>query len=128
LGLNSEKLKDGCRLENFYLEELYELLNDEESCVRIEAIEASIEVLDVMGLENVEKKFMPPLLKMLNLKSNAEEVLPRMSKLIGKIVHKLTKDELHLKYKEAFLSYFSWISESEDDGIRLNAAYNLPAF
>jgi hypothetical protein len=106
LSLNAEKLKEGNRLENVYLPELYELLNDEESMVRIEAIEASIEVLTTMGVENVEKQFMPPLLKMLNLKATTEDVVPRMSKLIGKITHKLMQLDLHQKHKEPILNYF----------------------
>jgi len=128
LSLNAEKLKEGNRLENVYLPELYELLNDEESMVRIEAIEASIEVLTTMGVENVEKQFMPPLLKMLNLKATTEDVVPRMSKLIGKITHKLMQLDLHQKHKEPILNYFLWLTEVEEDEIRLNAAFNLPAF
>jgi hypothetical protein len=96
--------------------------------VRIEAIEASIEVLDTMGLENVEKQFIPPFLKMLNLKTASEGVAPRMSRMIGKISHKLMIMELHLKYKEQIFNYFIWMFESQNDQIRLNAAYNLPAF
>jgi hypothetical protein len=96
--------------------------------VRIEAIEASIEVLDTMGLENVEKEFIPPFLKMLNLRNLDEDFAPRMSKMIGKISHKLMINELHLKYKEQIFNYFVWMFESQDDKIRLNAAYNLPSF
>lgn len=55
LSKQAEKLKQGSRLESVYLPELYELLHDEEIIVRIEAIEASIEVLDVMGSADVEK-------------------------------------------------------------------------
>lgn len=63
---NHEILRKGPRLESVYLPELYELLNDEEVMVRLEAIEASIEVLDAMGPTNLAKQFTPPLLKMLS--------------------------------------------------------------
>ena len=43
------------RLEDFYLPEIYELLNDEESYVRIEVIEAILEILEHLQLETIEQ-------------------------------------------------------------------------
>ena len=43
---NKEELVGTERLEEVYLPEVYELLNDEESLVRIEVIEAILEVLE----------------------------------------------------------------------------------
>lgn len=71
---------------------------------------------------------MPPFLKMLNMKTLGEDIVERMSKMIGKIAHKLMQVDLHLKYKEPILSYYTFICESEDDSIRFSAASNLPAF
>ena len=42
------------RLEELYLPEIYELLNDEESYVRIEVIEAILEILEHLQLETIE--------------------------------------------------------------------------
>ena len=43
---NSANLVGTERLEDLYLPEIYELLNDEESYVRIEVIEAILEILE----------------------------------------------------------------------------------
>ena len=53
------------RLEEIYLPEIYELLNDEESYVRIEVIEAILEILEHLSLETIETQFIPNLLKAL---------------------------------------------------------------
>ena len=43
---NSKDLIGSERLEELYLPEIYELLNDEESYVRIEVIEAILEIME----------------------------------------------------------------------------------
>lgn len=48
---NAKELVGTERLEDFYLPEIYELLNDEESYVRIEVIEAMLEILEHLQLE-----------------------------------------------------------------------------
>lgn len=53
------------RLEEIYLPEIYELLNDEESYVRIEVIEAILEILEHLSLETIETQFIPNFLKAL---------------------------------------------------------------
>lgn len=55
------------RLEEIYLPEIYELLNDEESYVRIEVIEAILEILEHLSLETIETQFIPNFLKALNI-------------------------------------------------------------
>ena len=55
------------RLEEIYLPEIYELLNDEESYVRIEVIEAILEILEHLSLESIETQFIPNFLKALNI-------------------------------------------------------------
>ena len=55
------------RLDDYYLPEIYELLNDEESYVRIEAIEAVLQVLENLELSVIEENFMPPLIKGLDI-------------------------------------------------------------
>lgn len=52
---NSKELVGTERLEDFYLPEIYELLNDEESYVRIEVIEAILEILEHLQLETIEQ-------------------------------------------------------------------------
>ena len=53
------------RLEEIYLPEIYDLLNDEESYVRIEVIEAILEILEHLSLETIETQFIPNFLKAL---------------------------------------------------------------
>jgi len=55
------------RLEEIYLPEIYELLNDEESYVRIEVIEAILEILEHLSLETIETQFIPNFLKALDI-------------------------------------------------------------
>ena len=51
---NSKKLVGSERLEEVYLPEIYELLNDEESYVRVEVIEAILEILEHLQLQTIE--------------------------------------------------------------------------
>ena len=51
---NNKELMGTERLEEIYLPEIYELLNDEESYVRIEVIEAILEILEHLSLETIE--------------------------------------------------------------------------
>jgi len=100
LQANHEKLIGTVRFEEVYLPEIYELLNDEESYVRIEAIEAIVEVLQVVEVSKIEEEFIPNFLKTLVHENNHDEIIVRMGKMIGKIAFKLSIHELHLKYKE----------------------------
>jgi len=49
------------------LPEIYELLNDEESYIRLEAIEALLEVLEHLDAKHVEEDFVPNMLKAMDL-------------------------------------------------------------
>ena len=95
--------------------EIYELLDDEESYVRIEAIEAILEVLEKLELSTIEENVMPNLIKGLDLEQNHIENVVRMSKMIGKIVYKLSHFDLHTKYQEQFLTFFKGIISHEDE-------------
>ncbi len=106
---NAQKLIGTERLQDYYLPEIYELLVDEESYVRVEAIEATLEILEQLDLDIIEEKFMPGLIKGLDIEENHIENIVRMSKMIGKIVYKLSHFELHTKYQEQFLTFFRGI-------------------
>ena len=58
------------RFDEMYLPEIYELLNDEESYIRMEAIEAILEVLEHLDAKHVEEDFVPNMLKAMDLESN----------------------------------------------------------
>ena len=49
---------------------------------------------------------MPNVLKALNIKNNHDEIIARMACLIGKIVHKLSAFDLHIKYKTEILTFY----------------------
>lgn len=63
------------RLEELYLPEIYELLNDEESYVRIEVIEAILEILEHLQLETIETQFIPNFLRALVIQNNHDEIV-----------------------------------------------------
>jgi len=131
------------RLASIYIPELVELLHDEEMLVRLESIEAGVEIIDSMETEILEKDYIPCLIKMLTTQQQNEEVVTRMSKMIGRIAFKLLGipcapssvkgapvmiPATHTKLREHLISYFQFICEHENDVIRYNAAYNLPCF
>lgn len=126
---NSKELVNTDRLEEVYLPEIYELLNDEESYVRIEVIEAILEILEHLQLETIEQQFIPNFLKAIKIQKNQpDEIVARMATLIGKIVYKLSTFDLHLKYKEPILAFFKMIIEHRDQENVKMGIYNLPCF
>lgn len=48
--------------------------------------------------------------------------------MIGKIVHKLSAFDLHLKYKEQILNFYKAMVEHRDPENNLSGIYNLPCF
>ena len=115
------------RLKQVYLPLLYELIDDEEIFVRIEAVEAISNVTEALDTKTLEKELIPPLLKLLTLGLH-DEIDQRMSRMIGSIVYCLINSELHLKYKEQLLNYYKTLLDHNKDAILINACYNLPAF
>ena len=111
-----------------YLPEIYELLNDEDSYVRIEAIEAILEVLEHIELNKIEQEFIPNFLKALVFENNHDEIIGRMSKMIGRIAYKLSFFELHIKYKEQILSFYKSIITHKDESNVYSGVFNLPCF
>lgn len=112
---NSKELVGSERLEDLYLPEIYELLNDEESYVRIEVIEAILEILEHLQLQTIETQFIPNFLKALIISNNHDEIIARMAKLIGRVVHKLSAFDLHIKYKEQILTFYKEIINHSDE-------------
>ena len=128
LQANHQKLLGTERFEDVYLPEIYELLNDEESYVRIEAIEAILEVLESIELNKIETEFMPNFLKALVLKNNHDEIIARMAEIIGRIAYKLSFFDLHIKYKEQILGFYKTIINHKDEAIVQSGVFNLPCF
>ena len=111
-----------------YLPEIYELLNDEDAYVRIEAIEAILEVLDHIEPNKIEQEFIPNFLKALVFENNHDGIIARMGKMIGRIAHKLSFFELHIKYKDQILGFYKSILSHKDEENVLSGVYNLPCF
>lgn len=126
LQTNGQKLLGTERFEDVYLPEIYELLNDEESHVRVEAIEAILEVLEHIDSNKIEQEFIPSFLKALVFQNNHDEIIARMAKMLGKIAYKLSFFELHLKYKAEILGFYKSIINGKDDENKFSALYNLP--
>lgn len=74
-----------------------------------------LEVLEHIELNMIEENFIPNLIKAFSMDSNQSEIVIRMSKIIGKIVHKLSHFDLHTKYQEELLSFYKAIVNHEDD-------------
>lgn len=51
-----------------------------------------------------------------------------MAEIIGKIVHKLSAFDLHLKYKEQILNFYKAMVEHRDPENNKMGIYNLPCF
>jgi hypothetical protein len=61
------------------LPEICELLNDEETYIRIEVIEGVSYVLETLDEEMIERELIPNLLKMLVFEDNHYEIINRMA-------------------------------------------------
>lgn len=125
---NKAKLIGTERFNEFYLPELYELCNDEESYVRIEAIECLTEVLEHVDKQAVEEEFIPNVIKTFDFENNHDEIIQRLARALGPLVEKLSRFHLHCKHKEEIFKFYRKICEHEDDENRLAGARNLPCF
>ncbi len=104
------------------------MMNDEETFIKIEAIESLVHVLETLSCELVEKEMIPSFLKLLNVVNVPDEVIERMAQIIGAICFKLQKmDNMHIKYQPQILEFYSAICVHKTDTCRRYAVYNLPA-
>lgn len=72
---NFEKLIGSARLKQTFLPDMCELLNDEETYIRIEAIEGIQYVLESLDGVLIERELMPNLLKMIVIENNHELII-----------------------------------------------------
>jgi hypothetical protein len=68
-----ETLRSTPRFEETYLSEIQELLNDESSDVRIEAIEGILCVLQLLEKKVIEEDFIPNMIRSFSFEKNTEE-------------------------------------------------------
>ncbi len=73
------------RFKSIYLTELFELLNDEESYIKIEALEILTEFLNQLTTEDIENEFVKEMVK--TTAADNEEIQLRLAEIIGKIVY-----------------------------------------
>ena len=64
--LNHKALIGSSRMENTYIPELCELINDEETFIKIESLEAFQYILETLSVDLIEKEIIPSFLKLLN--------------------------------------------------------------
>lgn len=87
-----------------YLPELLDFINDEDMHIQIDAIEAFIEIIDQLDKERVDTEFVPCFLNFLDQENDHQiEILERIAQLFGQVVFKLSKFDLHLKFKEQII-------------------------
>lgn len=91
--LKSESVLKHPNFQNVYLPEVIELLNDEESYIRIEAIEILTENLKLMSEDIMDKEFLPVIFTTID--SQIEEIQLRLAQIIGKIAYHVKKYDLH---------------------------------
>ena len=116
--------KDNC-MDIFY-PELAEFLNDVEILVRLTAIEATLEIFDMLETEHIKDDFIPVVIQHLNLDID-ETCNSRMSKVIGKITFNLLNfSEVTSELNDALLSYFKGLVEIDTLEIVQNVWFNLP--
>ena len=60
--------------------------------------------------------------------NNHDEIIVRMGRMIGKIAYKLSKNDLHLKYKEQILTFYKTIINHKEEENVMSAVFNLPCF
>jgi hypothetical protein len=72
---NFQTLIGSSRLKQTFLPDLCELLNDEETYIRIEAIEGIQYVLESLDEVMIERELMPNLLKMMIIENNHELII-----------------------------------------------------
>ena len=63
LGAQKATIVANPRFKNIYLSELLELLNDEESFIRIEALEILTDYLNFLSPEDIENEFVKEMMK-----------------------------------------------------------------
>lgn len=101
------------------------MCNDEEIFIRVEAIEALSYILETLDDDLIEKEYIPPLLKLLS--SQHDEIVMRMSQILGQLAYKLQAKDLHEKYKDEFIEFFKSTCVHKCEECRENSAFNLPA-
>lgn len=60
--------------------------------------------------------------------NNHDEIIARMAKMIGRIVHKLSAFDLHIKYQDQILTFYKEMIEHRDEENVLASVCNLPCF
>ena len=116
--------KHNC-IDIFYCE-LVEFLNDVEILVRLAAIEAVLEIFDMLTVDQINTDFVPVVQQHLNLEID-EACNSRMSKCIGKITFNLLNfSEVTSELNDDLLKYFKQLVEMDGADIVHNVWYNLP--
>ena len=124
---NCLALLTSARLQQTYIPELVDMCSDEQTCIRIEVIEALSSVMEVVEVCKLESEVIPVILQI--MQSNYDELVEKLAKFIGKLVYKMsTVADLHLKYKHPILAFFKALCVHKDESFRLTAACNLPCF
>lgn len=96
--------------------ELIEFLNDEEAFIRIEVLETLTELLEQLDPRLIERDFLKAFVEMFDV--GIEELLLRVAKIFGRVVHGLKHFDMHKIYAEKFLLFFEEICRHKDPEMR----------
>ena len=80
--------------ESKYIEKIFEFVYDSDSGVKMAAIDSLVEILDVLSPAFKRSKMISVFFDMMN--SSNEEMMKKMSFLVGKIFYKVINERLKL--------------------------------
>ena len=62
------------------------------------------------------------------MEADIEEIQVRIAEMFGRIVYSLKPFNLHMKFKDPILDFYSKMTNHKELKMRRHAAYNLPCF
>lgn len=114
--------------QDYFYDEMLELLNDMDIMVRLEALEAVVEIIpSKINPEQMDKDIVPAFVRHLETEGD-EECDQRMSAIFGKFLFNLPLEKQRKDNAVTFIKFYLRICTSSDLEVRKNAAVMLPCF
>lgn len=84
------------------------------------------DILSLLDEDTIDKEFIPVVFSTMEV--IIEEITFRLAKILGKIVFKLKDFDLHLKYRDQLVSFFTSTCTHKELEMRRAGCFNLPCF
>lgn len=126
---NKAEILKSERFRYDYLPLLKELINDEDSFIQLDAVEAYTKFSEELSKQEMENDFMPCVLLALDIEhaDTNIELLQRATELTGVIAYKLSEHGMHMAFKKEIMEFWMETCAHEDHLVRKWACYNMPA-